>query len=322
MNLSQIRQEAAHRLRENGDGFAKLVLIHTAVTAGVSLLLMIVTWFSQYIAPEGGLSNMGTQTLLSTGQTLLQLLSMIAVPFWDAGLIFCTLRLLQGRSNTPGTLTEGFRRWGPVAASLGIRGLIYFLTTMVCSFVSSIFLSCLPLPPSVLEELTAFVEAPSLPLSSGVRIFLVLYLVIYGASLCVLLIPKLYQHRLVAYKIMDDEPCGGPQAVLHSRILMKGNRRKLLLLDLSFWWFYLLQLGISIFSTGNLILPEMGITLPMSAEVAAWVFPIAALLVRLALFWFAKPKLAVSYGLFYQKVYAESLKEPEPPKPKRMPWKY
>lgn len=322
MNLSQIRQEASRQLRENGDGFGKLVLIHTAVTAGASLLLMLVAWLSQYIAPEGGLSNMGTQTLLSTGQTLLQLVNMIAVPFWDAGLIFCSLRLLRNRSNAPGTLTEGFRRWGPIASSLGIRGLIYFVTSMACSFVSSIFLSVLPLPPSVVEELTAFAEAPALPLSSGVRIFLVLYLVVYSVSLCVLLIPKLYQHRLVIYRIMDDEPCGGLQAVLHSRILMKGNRRKLFLLDLSFWWFYLLELGITVLSMGDLILAEIEIALPMSAEAAAWVFPIAALVARLVLYWQAKPKLAITYGVFYQKVFDESLKEPEPPQPKRMPWKY
>lgn len=318
MNLSQIRQEAGLRLKENGNGFNKLVLIHTAVTAGVSFLLMLITWLSQYIAPEGGLSNMDTQTLLSTGQTLLQLLSMIAVPFWDAGLIYCALRLIRGKSSTAGTLTEGFRRWGTIASSLGIRGLIYFITGMACSFASSMLISALPLPPSVIEELTAFLEAPSLPLSSSVRIFLVFYFVAYSASLCVLLIPKLYLHRQVIYRIMDDTPCSGFEAVLHSRVLMKGHRRKLLLLDLSFWWFYLLELGIGFLSMSDLILTELTAAIPY----ADCVFPIAALLAQLALYWFAKPKLAVSYALFYQHVYNDSLKEPEPHQSKRMPWKY
>lgn len=322
MNLAHIRQDASRRLSEDGDGFAKLVLIHSAVTAGASLLLMLVNWLSQYMAPEGGLSNMDTQSLLSTGQILLQMIAMIAVPFWDAGLIYCSMQLIQGKRSSADGLTEGFRRWSPIASSLGIRALIYFMVSTACSFAASLFLSALPLPTSIINDVTAFMEAPALPLSSGVRLFLVAYFLIYSIGLCVLLIPRVYLHRQVVYRIMDNAPCAGLQAVLHSRILMKGHRRKLLLLDLSFWWFYLLELCITVISLGGLLFQDLGIPLPIGPEVAAWVFPIVAFLARLALRYFAKPKLVISYALFYQGVLDESLKEPEPPKPQKMPWKY
>lgn len=322
MNLSHIRQEAASRLQEDGGGFRKLVLIHTAVTAGVSLLLMLVSWSTQYIAPEGGLSNMGTQDLLSTCQILLQLICMIAIPFWDAGLIYCALGLTRNIHTGADGLTEGFRRWSPIASSLGIRGVIYFAVSTVCSFASSLLLSYLPLPQSIIQELTEFAEAPVFPLSSGVQMVMIVYILVYCINLCVLLIPRLYLHRQVVYRIMDDRSCGGLQAVLHSRMLMKGQRLKLLRMDLSFWWFYLLELVISGISVAHLLLPELGIQLPMSDELAAWVFPIAALLGQLGLYYLAKPKLVVSYALFYQSVLEESQKEPEPPKPKRMPWSY
>ena len=322
MNLSQIRQEASQRLNENKNNFSKLVLINAAVTAGVSLLLMLVSWLSQYIAPEGGLSNMGVQTMIATVQTLLQMVSIMIVPFWDAGLIFCALRLVRKQSNTPATLLEGFRRWGPIASSLLIRGLIYFFTLMACSFASSLLLSLMPMPPTVLDELTAFMEAPALPLTNGVQTLMIIYLVIFCIGLCILLFPKLYLHRQIAYRIMDDESCAGMQAVLHSSMLMKGRRRKLALLDLSFWWFYLLELCISLLPMGNLLLPELGIALPMSPEVSALVFTVISLAARLILYYFAKPKLAVSYALFYQQLSEQSLNEPAPPKPKRKPWRY
>lgn len=322
MSLSQIRQNAAQRLREDGNPFRKLVFIHTAVTLALSLSLMIIIWLSQYIAPEGGLSNMGTQTLLSAGQTLLQLLSMILVPFWNAGLSFAVLGMIRRRSISPVHLTEGFRRWGSVASSLLLQGLVCFVTAMGCSFACSLLLSLMPLPSFVYQDLAAFVEAPTVPLSRGVHIFLIIYLVTYGAALCVLLIPKLYQYRLAAYRIMEDEPCSGLQAIVYSRQWMKGNRRKLFLLDLSFWWFYLLDFGISLLSMGDLIASEFGAPLPFSQDFAAWIFPIMGMLARLVLYWFAKPQLEVSYGLFYEQAVAESLKEPEPPQPKRMPWKY
>lgn len=322
MNLSQIRRDAARLLREDRVRYAKLVLINGAVTAGISLLLMLVSWFLQYIAPDGGLSNIGTHAMISTIRTLLQLISMLIVPFWDAGMVFCSLRLVHRKHNVVQNLTEGFHRWSSIAVSLLIRGLIYFFVFMGSYLVSSILLSSLPFPPSVIEELTAFTENPSLTLTGGVRIVLIVYLIIFLISLCTMLIPKLYLHRQVIYQIVDDESCGGVQAVVNSRTLMNGNRKKLFLLDMSYWWFYLLELVISVMAAGHLIAAELGIALPISTEAAAWLFPITALLARLVLYWLAKPKLNISYALFYQRVYDNSLKEPEPPQPPRMPWKY
>lgn len=325
MNLSQIRRDAAQRLRENRHDFSKLVLIHTSITAGVSLLLTLITWLSQYIAPEGGLSNMGTQTLLATGQTLLRLASIIIIPFWDAGLIFCALEKIQGRTHSPGMLTEGFHRFIPISISLIVRGISYFFLTVGSFMISSIFTSMLPLPPSVLEELSAFIEAPAFPMSENVQFFYQLCMVIWMGVFLILLIPKLFLHRLTAYRIMDDSSCNGLQAVLHSRLLMKGKRKKLLLLDLSFWWFYLLELVIMILSMGYLILTQFGITLPMNATIASWLFPIAALLLQLALYYYAKPKLIVTYAVFYRHVLEDNPKAPEQQKPQipqRFPWNY
>lgn len=322
MNLSQIRQEANQRLQENDSSFRKLVLIHAAVTAGVSLLLMVVTCLSKYIAPQGGLSNMGTQDLLSTVQAMLRIGSTIAIPFWNAGLVFCALCLLRGKDHPPSTLIEGFRRWRTIAASLLIRGLTYFFVMIGCSFISSFATSILPLSPTLIEELNAFMEAPAFPLSTEMLFFLGACLVIYIASLCVLLVPKVYQHRLVTYRIMDDEPCTGLQSVIRSSYLMKDKRKQLLLLDLSFWWFYLLELLVSVLSIGDLVIARLNISLSIGAETAAWVFPIVALLARLVLYWYAKPKLAATYAVFYQRATVESTNEQEPPKPKQMPWTY
>lgn len=322
MNLSQIRRQANQRLQENRGSFRKPVLIHAAVTAGVSLLLMVVTHLSLCIAPQGGLRNMGTQDLLATVRTLLQLASTIALPFWNAGLVFCSLQLLHRKDHAPSTLIEGFRRWGTITGSLLIRGLIYFFATVGCYLISSIVISMMPLSSALIEDLTAFMAAPALPLSNRILVFLGACLVIYISILCILLVPKLYLHRLVTYRIMDDEPCTGLQSVIRSSYLMKGKRRQLLLLDLSFWWFYLLELLISALSIGDLILVWLGITLPISTEIAAWVFPIVALLVRLVLYWYAKPRLAITYAVFYQSATEESRKEQAPPEPKQFPWKY
>ena len=100
MNLSQIRQEAEERLQQDQGHFSQLVFVHTAITAGASLLLMLLSWLSSSINPGGGLSNMDAQNLLSTGQTMLQFAIGILSPIWEAGLIFCALKLIGRQEYT------------------------------------------------------------------------------------------------------------------------------------------------------------------------------------------------------------------------------
>jgi hypothetical protein len=173
------------------------------------------------------------------------------------------------------------------------------------------------------QAILDYAEAPVYPPPDNIMIFLNIYMAVNLVSLLILLIPRLYLHRLVPYKIMDsDEPCNGLQAVMYSRILMKGNRRKLFILDLSFGWFYLLEFAISAVAIGDLLMAALGISLPIGQEITGLLFPIAALLLRLLLHWWAKPKLMITYTLFYKTVLDESSKEPVPPQPKRRPWKY
>ena len=322
MNLAQIRQEAEQKLQENETSFRKPVLIHAAVIAGVSLLLLLVSYLAQNFSSQGGLSNMGTQNLLSTAQTLLQMVNMIALPFWNAGLIFCALRMLRRKDHAPAVLTEGFRRWGPIAGSLLYRGLIYFLVIMGCYFLSSIAISLLPLPASLIDNLVAFIKKPVFPLSTDILVYIGVCMIIYIASMCILLVPKMYLHRLAVYHIMDDAPCGGLQSVMRSSYFMKGQRKNLFLLDLSFWWFYLIEVLIGLLSISDLILTGLGIPLPFGAQTAALLFPILGLLARLVLYYYAQPIIAATYAVFYEKVSTERTNNQEPVDSKPMPWKY
>lgn len=323
MSFSQLRREASDQLKENRKDFSKVVLIHSAVTAGISFVVILFTWLTQHTGSDHGISSVDQQILLTTVQVMLQLISTVALPFWNAGLILCALRTVRGERNTALTLTEGFRRWSVIASALLIQGVNYFALSMLSSLASSTFLSTIPLPPAFQEAILDYAEAPVYPPPDNIMIFLNIYMAVNLVSLLILLIPRLYLHRLVPYKIMDsDEPCNGLQAVMYSRILMKGNRRKLLILDLSFGWFYLLEFAISAVAIGDLLMAALGISLPIGQEITGLLFPIAALLLRLLLHWWAKPKLMITYTLFYKTVLDESSKEPVPPQPKRRPWKY
>lgn len=320
MRISQLKQQAGNILGRDPD-FRKLVVLHSLISAGVSVLLMVISWLSSYLAPDGSLSTMDTLVLMDTIQATLQLFSILAVPFWDAGLIFCALRSIRGRKHGFSSLAEGFFRWFPFLGAGLVLSFIYFLVSTACSTVTGILLSFLPLPPSVYEGVLVFMENPTFPLEGGVLVYALAYFGMYLLSLCVILIPNWYLHRLVSYRIMDDEPCGGLKAVLQSRLGMRGNRRRLFLLDLSYWWFYLLEALIMALSVGDLFLAQLGITLPwLSTEAAGWIFPLMSLAAQVLLHWLAKPRMSLSYALFYQST--GDPQEPTATKPRRMPWKY
>ena len=59
--------------------------------------------------------------------------------------------------------------------------------------------------------------------------------------------------------------------------------------------------------------------LNMNIQVAAFASTLIALLAQLVLYRFAKPKLAITYALFYQKVYEDSTKAPAAPQVQQFP---
>ena len=312
MKLAQLHREAADHLKTNKKSFSKLVLIHSAIAVGVSFLLLPITWLAQNAGSDSSIGSIENQILLTTLQWMLQFVAVLGIPFWNAGLCFCALRTLQGKDNPPHTLFEGFRCWSPIGSSLLIQGLNYCLLSMLSSFAASALLSTIPLPRSFQEALLAYAENPVFPPPDNILLFFKVYCLVYCICLPILLVPRLYLHRLIPYKIMDgDEACNGLQAVLYSRILMKGKRRKLLLLDLSFWWFYLLQVLCLAVSCADTVLPRLGIMLPVAQEVGYFLFFTAGTVLQGVLLWQYQGQVLTTYCLAYDALTGRTLTESE-----------
>ena len=290
--VSEICSSAAQRLRDQGSGFRKLVWIHSAAPVVVSAVLLLLTLISGLIAPEGGLSNMETHTMITTVLTLLQIAATVAALFWDAGLNYIVLGFLRGREIKTASLTKGFSKVRPILGSWIFRWCNYMLLMMVSGTVSSLLMSFVPVSDDMYQQVLAFTTNPVFPLHESVLTLACIYFAIYLAVLGVILMPAVYRHRLTAYCIMEDQPVRGLRAVMQSTMLMRGSRRELLKLDLRFWWFYLGEIVVLALSLGQLYISDVA--------VGSWLFPLLALGVQLALYLVAKPKLALCYGLFYE----------------------
>lgn len=329
-DLGTLRQTVGERLGRASYDPRKLVLLHAAVSLGVTLLIALLDLFlSQQIDGTGGLAGMQTRTILETVRSALQFGGSIALPFWEVGIIYAAICLARGQEARPNELLSGFRRFGPVLRLLLVQGMLYFAVAMVCANISSFIFMLTPLAQPLVEAMTPMLEDASILNSQMVMdeataevimansgpllaIFCLLFLVA--------VVPLMLRFRLSEYLIMDGDP-GAMHAMLTSWKLTKGNVFALLKVDLSFWWFYVLQLLCGVVGYANLLLPAVGVDLPLSDEAAYVVFFLAQILLQLALYWWAGSRVYTTYALAYDTLL-QPVQVPPPPVSDKVPWDY
>lgn len=331
MDIRTLKFEADQTLRSATYPPRHLVLIHTGIALGVSLVLALISYILDHsVSSGGGLSGMGTQAALSTAQVVLQMVSTVAMPFWQAGMIFAALGYIRRRQVSPRDLTEGFRRFKPILSSGIMMGIQYLGMGFISAYLSSFVVAFTPFADPVVELTEMLAEKPDLDITAlnmnadGMMAFMLAYLVIFLILYAVLAFPLYYRYRMVNYIIMDQPKIGGLAAMFVSRAMMRGRRMRLFKLDLSFWWFYALELLLSVVAMADLLLAAAGVTLPVSDGVAYWGFQLLAVAGQLGLYYLAKPKLEVTYALCYETFCqtGEPKSQPAPQPPKSHPWTY
>lgn len=306
-----LKQQAGDALAGAAYAPRKLFFLHTAVSLGLSLLLAVLdSLLTGAMAPTGGLGGMQTRAILSTAQSLLQIVNSFALPFWQMGLVFVCLQLIRRQANGPQGLLEGFRRFGPVLRTLLIKALLLIAVCFLCSYISAIVFMLLPASQTMLDVLAPVAEVadpaameqlladeatlaqlmPSLSVLIG--LIAVITLAVY--------IPLSYRMMMTDFVIMDRPETGAFGALRESFRLTRGNCFALFRLDLSFWWFYALDGVILLIYHLDWLLPSVGIALPVAADVAFWLCYGLYFLLRLALFTFVAPKVQTTYAAAYE----------------------
>ena len=129
---------------------------------------------------------------------------------------------------------------------------------------------------------------------------------IFGVLFLLGSLPVFYGFRMVPFCIADNSQRSGLVILKESRTMMKGNRLSLFKLDLSFWWFFLLEGLISVVAYLDLILPILGITLPWSDTISYYGFYILSLVAQVALYWAYLNKVTISRAVFYDAIRPEN----------------
>lgn len=297
--VRDLSQTPAHR---------NIAWIWAGVAAAAGLLGSLLSFFlDSRIAQTGSLDGIGLRSFLSTVQMAVSLFTMIALPFWNIGHTAAALEISRSRQAKSDLLLEGFRRFGPVLRYHLLQALLVIVLAIVSMNVGNVLFSltplALPLTAQMMEIMETMYASPdyvpdpaameeilkgTIPLLIGCAVlFLVLYILVA------------YRLRLVPWLLMDEPRCGALAAMAASVRQMRGCCLSLFLLDLRFWWFYLAEMLIAALCYGDVLLPLLGVNLPVSRDAAYFLFYAAAMVAQVGLYGYAKNRLAVTYAKFY-----------------------
>ena len=310
------REKAREWLHPRQKEVRRLVFLHTLISLGFLFLLTCIDYvLSNYIANTGGLSGLGMQSVLQTAQALLQFVARLLIPFWELGIIAAAIRFARGQNAEPDTLLSAFRRFFPVLRMMLLRYLRYGIVLLLCIQLSSFLFVMTPFSSGLEEAIAPLLTEHNLQnpelltqlVMEAITIWdFVPLFVILAALVCVLLIPLFYRFRMTNYLIMDAAHPKAFATLRASQLLMQGNCWALFRLDLKFWWYYALQLVGLLLSYSDLLLPMLGVTLPFSEDIAAFVSLGLYCIYSLGLYTWARGYLETTYGIVYDSLLQDS----------------
>lgn len=292
----------------------KLVLIHTAVSVGSSLLITALNYLlSLSIESTGGLSGMDLRTILETVQSVLELMVMFALPFWEIGLIYVGLRWIKGEKATASTLLQGFRRFAPVLRFRVLYSLIFIIVGIslfnICSSVYMLTPFGKPLAELLMPMMDPALTAQQLremltpEVMGAIMKEMIPLFILFAVVFIPVALGIFYRLRLAEYGIMDG--LGARKSLGISLGVTRKNAWQLVKLDLHFWWFYLLQLLCVVLCYGDQILQLMGIALPIVPDAAFFLFYTVGMVLQGILVWQYQDQLLGTYCLAYRAMAGE-----------------
>lgn len=308
LHVPRLKQDTANALSQAVYDPRRLALLHSGIALGASLILTIVSFvLSRQVGNTGGLAGIGTRTVLQSAQTVLQLVLTMAMPFWEVGFLFCAMSMARGRQTAPADFTQGFRRFGAFLRLFLLQVGVYLLIGMLVIQVASVIFMVTPFAEPMLQLIhtlsqdAAFLQTgmPSEALMEQMMQAAVPAYIILGIVFLVAAIPVFYRLRLSRYILLEEDHPGALAALVRSNRYMKGNCVAFFKLDLSFWWYYLLQGLCGAIAYADVLLPALGIGLPFDGDVAFFLFYGVYVATNLVLAWRVRSSVETTYAMAY-----------------------
>ena len=313
-NTREMKAFASQRLGHAREE-KRIVAIYVAITLGLSALVTVVNYvLGLQMSDLGGLRNLSSRTMLSTLQSVIPMVQNLFIMCLSVGYMAAMLRVARGQYVSPQTLRLGFDRFWLLMRCGIFKGFIMTGVTFVSMYLGIMLFLLTPFSKAAVEVLAPIISQISL-LDTGIVIDDVTYGLLMEAMLpafgiCGILMlilggPMYYNFRMVNYIIIDKPAIGAMMALRESKKMMKGNRLQLLKLDISLWWYYLATGLAMLVCYGDLLLPMVGVNLPVPETVSFFGFYVLYLAASFGIHFFLRNRAEVCYALAYDAVKPE-----------------
>lgn len=304
-----LRNKARIRI-ESGKDPQKVVLFYAGISIGATFLVSMIQFILDgQIAHTGGLHNIGLRSVLSTANTILPLLLNILIMCLDLGYMAAMLRIARNQYASPKTLKAGAERFWPLLRSMLLRGILYLGCALAAYYLSVLVFTLTPLSNRFTQLIAPYLSSgegfdPMVLLNDDSLLDALIpairpMLFLYAAALAALLIPLYYRYRFTEFLLVDHPGTGAMFALRTSRLLMRGNVFRMLKIDLSFWWFYLLKTLTTLVVYADILLPMLGISIPGNETFIFVIRSVLYLGSNFAIEYFFLNKVSVTQALAY-----------------------
>ena len=306
-----IHQNAARALARGRDP-QKLILFYASIPVVLSLVVTLVNyWLGLQIDGTGGLRQLGTRAMFSTIQQVLPVIQSAVLMCLDLGYIHGMMRISRGQYADHTDLKRGFHLFGPIVRLTLLQGLIYLAVGIITFYFSMQIYLLTPWAEELYTVLEPIISSTTI-LDSGYVLddatlalatdamlpMMIFYFVLYG----VLALIISYRFRMANYALLDNPHFGAFGAMRQSVKLMRRNSLNLLKLDLSYWWYYGLMLLASLVLYMDMLLPLVGIQLPMNSTLAYFLFYGLYLVMHFAMQYFLRNRVEAGFVLAYDAI--------------------
>lgn len=311
MNTRNLIQTAPRRLSDARDN-KKIVLYYAGLLTGLSALSMGLTFLlNMQIGKSGGLSSMGTRSILSALQSMLPIIQSVLVMCLALGYRSTMLRISRGQHVSPRGLRLGFDRLWVLLRCGILQAALYIGIGMASMYLASIIFTMTPWADSLAEIAAPMISGLNSTLTTPVLDEAALaqlmpamqpMLWIFLAVFLIFAIPVALRLRMADYVIIDKPALGAMAALRESRRMMRGNVMDLVKLDLRLWWYYAALALATVLCYGDTLLAAFGVKLPVSPTVAYYGFYLLYLIVQFGVYYWLGNRVEVTYALAYEEI--------------------
>ena len=304
----EISRFAAQRVADT-PAHKKIAAIYSGLILGMAALVSVVNYIlGIQIDNFGGLSNLGTRTVLSSIQTMLPLAQSVITMCLELGFLAAMLRIARGQYVSPNTLRLGLDRFWVLLRCTIFKNMLILANVFLGTYLGVMLFAMTPWSKPAMEVLSPYLSQltvmdSTLVLEEGVYAEFAATLLpayaICAVTIGLFTVPAVYSYRMAFYILIDRPGMGALAALRESKRMMRHNRVALFKLDLRLWWYYAALLGATVLCYGDVILPMLGMELPLSGDAGYFLFFAAYLAALFAVYYFLRSRAEVAYCLAY-----------------------